>query len=181
MLFDDDGNVSGMIDWELAALGPGELDLAWWMMFDELFSEGFHVPRLEGLPDRDRMIAIYEDAAGRKVGDMKYYDVLTRLRMSIVTMRAFDRIVAQGRYKADNDAWSKNPFSNAVARLLEGDETARGIEAFSRRSVAHGGEEWTSEDVRPGSGLRLYRATADSHWILARDGQPDHRIPVPLS
>ena len=35
--------------------------------------------------------------------------------------------------------------------------------------------------TRPGSGLRLYRATADSHWILARDGQPDHRIPVPLS
>ena len=72
-------------------------------------------------------------------------------------------------------------YMSAAARLLEGDETARGIEAFSRRSVAHGGEEWTSEDVRPGSGLRLYRATADSHWILARDGQPDHRIPVPLS
>jgi hypothetical protein len=72
-------------------------------------------------------------------------------------------------------------YMSAAARLLEGDETARGIEAFSRRSVAHGGEEWTSEDVRPGAGLRLYRATADSHWILARDGQPDHRIPVPLS
>jgi hypothetical protein len=67
------------------------------------------------------------------------------------------------------------------SRLLEGDEIARGIEAFSRRSVAHGGGEWTSEDVRPGAGLRLYRATADSHWILAKDGQPDHRIPVPLS
>ena len=36
-------------------------------------------------------------------------------------------------------------------------------------------------DVRPGGGIRLYRATADSLWILAKDGQPDHRIPVPLS
>jgi len=35
--------------------------------------------------------------------------------------------------------------------LLEGDETARGIEAFSRRSVAHGAREWTSQDVRPGA------------------------------
>jgi hypothetical protein len=26
----------------------------------------------------------------------------------------------------------------------------------------------------------MYRATVDSHWILAKDGQPDHRIPVPL-
>jgi uncharacterized protein YhbP (UPF0306 family) len=72
-------------------------------------------------------------------------------------------------------------YMSAVAKLLEGGETAQGIEAFSRRSVAHGGLEWTSEDVRPGAGLRLYQATADSHWILARDGRPDHRIPVPLT
>ena len=72
-------------------------------------------------------------------------------------------------------------YMSAVARLLDGDETARGLEAFSRRSVAHGGHEWTSEDVRPGAGLRLYQATADAHWILAKDGQPDHRVPVPLA
>jgi nitroimidazol reductase NimA-like FMN-containing flavoprotein (pyridoxamine 5'-phosphate oxidase superfamily) len=72
-------------------------------------------------------------------------------------------------------------YMSAVAALVEGDaETARGIEAFSRRSVAHGGHEWTSEDVRPGTGMRLYRAAADAHWILAKDGQPDHRVPAPL-
>ena len=36
----------------------------------------------------------------------------------------------------------------AIAKLLEDGETARGIEAFPRRSVAHGGLEWTSEDVQ---------------------------------
>lgn len=72
-------------------------------------------------------------------------------------------------------------YMSAAATLVEDGETARGIEAFSRRSVAHGGREWTSQDVRPGGGIRLYRATADSLWILAKDGQPDHRIPVPLS
>jgi len=72
-------------------------------------------------------------------------------------------------------------YMSAAAKLLEDDETAQGIEAFSRRSLAHGGGEWTSEDVRPGAGLRLYRAIADSHWILAKDGRPDHRIPVPLT
>jgi nitroimidazol reductase NimA-like FMN-containing flavoprotein (pyridoxamine 5'-phosphate oxidase superfamily) len=71
-------------------------------------------------------------------------------------------------------------YMSATAKLLAGDETARGIEVFSSRSVAHGGPQWTSEDVRPGASLRLYRATADSHWILAKDGGPDHRIPVPL-
>lgn len=73
-------------------------------------------------------------------------------------------------------------YMSATAKLLEDDaETARGIEAFSRRSVTHGGREWTTEDVRRGTGMRLYRAIADSHWILAKDGTPDHRIPAPLS
>ena len=72
-------------------------------------------------------------------------------------------------------------YMSAAAALLEDGETARGIEAFSRRSVAHGGHAWASGDVRPGAGLRLYRATADSLWMLAKDGQPDHRVPVSLS
>jgi len=72
-------------------------------------------------------------------------------------------------------------YMPATAKLLHDGETPRGIVAFSRRSVAHGGREWTSEDVRPGADLRLYQATADSHWILAKDGRPDHRIPVPLT
>jgi hypothetical protein len=62
-------------------------------------------------------------------------------------------------------------YVSAAAELLEGDEIARGIEAFSRRSVAHGAREWTSQDVRPGAGLRLYRAAASSHSILAKDGR----------
>jgi Pyridoxamine 5'-phosphate oxidase len=72
-------------------------------------------------------------------------------------------------------------YMPAIAKLLEGGETAPGIEAFSRRSVADGGSELTSADVRPDAGVRLYRATADSHWILANDGGPDHRIPVPVN
>ncbi len=40
---------------------------------------------------------------------------------------------------------------SAVAKLLEGGETARGTEVFSRRPVAHGGQEWTVEKVRPGA------------------------------
>jgi hypothetical protein len=71
-------------------------------------------------------------------------------------------------------------YMSATAHVLEGGEIARGIEAFSRRSVAHGRPEWTSDDVAPGAGLRLHQAAAGSHWILAKDGRPDHRIPVPL-
>ena len=72
-------------------------------------------------------------------------------------------------------------YMSGVARLLADGETDAGIAAFSRRSLAHGGHEWTSDDVRPGAGLRLYEATVDALWILAKDGQPDHRIEAPLT
>src|SRR3546814_11782936 len=41
VMFDDEGKVKALIDWELATLGPAELDLAWWLYFDDLFSRRF--------------------------------------------------------------------------------------------------------------------------------------------
>src|SRR3546814_9369032 len=73
---------------------PPEIDLAWWLYFDELLSITFGVKRLEGLPDRAETIAIYEKAAGRPVRDMDYYDILTGLRMGIVAIRQADRQIA---------------------------------------------------------------------------------------
>jgi nitroimidazol reductase NimA-like FMN-containing flavoprotein (pyridoxamine 5'-phosphate oxidase superfamily) len=66
-------------------------------------------------------------------------------------------------------------YMSAAARELVGDERADGIDTFSRRSLAHGGSEWTLEDVQPPARLRLYRAVAADHYILGSD---DRRIPV---
>ena len=118
-LFDDGNRVTGVIDWEFAALAPGEIDLAWWLYFDELFSSGFHVPRLEGLPDRDTMVTTYEAALGRPVADLAYYERVVGLRMTIVSMRAVDRVVAFGKLPAENDAWVNNPSSAWLARKLD--------------------------------------------------------------
>jgi hypothetical protein len=69
-------------------------------------------------------------------------------------------------------------YMTAVAEEVAGPDVEHGIEVFSRRSLGHGGEAWTAEDVR--SERRLYRALASEHSMLAKDGRPDHRIPVEL-
>jgi hypothetical protein len=69
-------------------------------------------------------------------------------------------------------------YMSAVAREVEGDERAEGIEIFSRRSLTHGGREWTVADVDAPGGLRLYRATAAEQYCLNRD---DRRVLVDLS
>jgi aminoglycoside phosphotransferase (APT) family kinase protein len=118
LLFDDAGNVTGIIDWEFAALAPGELDLAWWLFFDNLFSAGFDLPPLAGLPDREQTIAIYESELGRPVSDLPYYELLVGLRMIIASMRSYDRVAAAGKVPPENQAWLKNPSSAWVAEQL---------------------------------------------------------------
>ena len=70
-------------------------------------------------------------------------------------------------------------YMSAVAEQLSGADAVRGIDVFSRRSVAHGAREWTPEDVLPPAPYRVYRATASEHSVLAPGG-PGHRTPVAL-
>ena len=73
-------------------------------------------------------------------------------------------------------------YMTAVAEQVEPAAIERGIDVFSRRSLAHGGVAWTRADVEADgeSAIRLYRATVAAHWVLAKDGRPDHRIPADL-
>jgi aminoglycoside phosphotransferase (APT) family kinase protein len=118
VMFAPDGTVSGLIDWELAALGPSELDLAWWLYFDDLFSRRFGVKRLEGLPTRDESIAIWEAAAGRNALHLEYYDVVVALRMALVVVGAFDRQVGIGNIPAENKSLNANFMTLYLAERL---------------------------------------------------------------
>jgi aminoglycoside phosphotransferase (APT) family kinase protein len=118
LLFRPDGSVSGVIDWEMAVLGPPEADLAWWLFFDDLFSRGMGVPRLAGLPERALCIRWYEAALGRPVQNLAYYDVLAAFRMAIVGMRSADRQIQRGRIPATTTARENAPIVRLLAGLL---------------------------------------------------------------
>jgi len=66
-------------------------------------------------------------------------------------------------------------YMSATAGELAGDERAEALEIYSRRTLAHGGREWTLEDVQSPARLRLYRATAAEHYVL---DEHDRRVPV---
>lgn len=118
VMFADDGTVNALIDWELAALGPSELDLAWWLYFDDLFSRRFGVERLDGLPTRDDSIAIWEAATGRTAQHLDYYDIVVALRMALVAIGAFDRQVGAGNITADNKSLNANFMTLYLAEKL---------------------------------------------------------------
>jgi nitroimidazol reductase NimA-like FMN-containing flavoprotein (pyridoxamine 5'-phosphate oxidase superfamily) len=68
-------------------------------------------------------------------------------------------------------------YISAIAQKLDGDERLQGIDVFSRRSLAHGGREWTLDDVQAAAPLRLYRATAVDLYVL---GEGDRRVKVEI-
>jgi len=85
MIFADDLSVAAVLDWEMAALGCPEMDVAWWWMFEELFTAG--TTPLKGIPDRQRLIEEYQETSGYELHDLHYYDVLAWVRMIITCIR----------------------------------------------------------------------------------------------
>jgi Pyridoxamine 5'-phosphate oxidase len=64
-----------------------------------------------------------------------------------------------------------------VAQELPAHEVDEGVAVFSQRSVGHGGDELSPEDVREPSRHRLYQATAEAIYVL---DEHDHRVEVSL-
>lgn len=90
IIYTPDNQVAAVIDWEMAAVGPGEVDLAWWLVMDRLFVERLELSRLPGLPDRDATVTHYERQRGRKVEHLEYYEILAAFRFAIVMYRFAD-------------------------------------------------------------------------------------------
>lgn len=87
MIFGYDLEVAAVIDWEQAALGAPEMDVAWWLMFEELFTTEQGTVPLHGIPGREELVDLYQSLGGRALGDLRYYDVLAWVRLALCMVR----------------------------------------------------------------------------------------------
>ncbi len=133
MLFEADGHVAAMLDFEAAALGPAEIDLGWWFFMDDMLS--FGVQRLEGLPDRAEQIAVYEGVLGRPVQSLGYYEVLAGVRMALVMVRTTERLINFGLLPRTSRAAVANPIVEVLAARLGTSCVATGEDYFEMVAV----------------------------------------------
>ncbi|NUT50717.1 MAG: phosphotransferase family protein [Saccharothrix sp.] len=108
-------DVAAVLDWEMAALGPAEVDLAWYLYLDRYLSEGIGSARLDGLPDRDRTVRRYAALLGREPRDLPYHEVFAAFRFALITARVADLVVAHGIVPAGTDF----PLHRNACALLE--------------------------------------------------------------
>jgi aminoglycoside phosphotransferase (APT) family kinase protein len=111
----DRGEPRAVLDWEAAVLGQPEEDLAWYLYIDRHHSEGMYVPRLDGFPTAAETIARYEELLGRPMRDMRFYEVLSGFKFTVIMSRIGQAMIEWDWLEGDSDF----PYNNNASRLLD--------------------------------------------------------------
>lgn len=112
-----------VLDWEMAALGPPEVDLAWMAFLHRFFqdiAERFGLPGLPHIMTTAGLVADYEAAGGRPARDIEWYEVFAALRFAIVSVRTTARGIAYGQQEQPPDNDDYIMFRNLLEQMLDG-------------------------------------------------------------
>ncbi len=95
-----------VLDWEMATIGPREVDIAWMVFLHRFFqdlAERFEMPGIPDFMSADAVSAEYERLTGYRPQDLHWYEVYGALRFAIVSVRTSTRGIAYGQMEAPPD------------------------------------------------------------------------------
>ena len=95
-----------VLDWEMAALGPREVDLGWMIFMHTFFEYAAQMSDLDGMPDfmrRSDAVTTYEQRSGTEPRDLDFYEAYAALRHGIVMARVTLRSVHFGEAELPAD------------------------------------------------------------------------------
>jgi aminoglycoside phosphotransferase (APT) family kinase protein len=110
-----------VLDWEMATVGPPEVDLAWVTFFQRFFSgmaEQYGLPPVPAMFERAEAVATYERLSGDVLDDLAWYEALAGLRFGIILARMSLRSMAFGLQEPPADPNAMIMFAPLLERLL---------------------------------------------------------------
>lgn len=113
---------AAVLDWEMATLGPREMDLGWLVFAHRVFQEITTAMGLPGMPDTlraDDVAATYSEVSGVEVGDLTWHQVHAAVQWCCVFLRTSVRQVRFGEIEQPDDVESVFHHRSLVERLLE--------------------------------------------------------------
>ena len=102
----DDFEPVGVLDWEMAAIGPRELDISWMVFAHQVFESITGMLELPGMPHllrEEDVKATYESLTGVELGDLDWYHVYNAVQWCIVFMRTGARMIHFGEIERPED------------------------------------------------------------------------------
>jgi aminoglycoside phosphotransferase (APT) family kinase protein len=115
MMFGDDFEVVGVMDWEQASLAGPMTDLGWWLFFDDIHSVEQGLARLDGLGTRQETIDLWEELTGQRVGDLLWHEVFAGCKAGLLALRSRDLLTLA----PSPGGRRPNPFLAKSCRLLD--------------------------------------------------------------
>ncbi len=118
----DDFKPAAVLDWEMAAVCPREVDLGWLIYGHAIFQDMASVFELPGVPDflkRDDAAGYYEKVTGHTPRDLDFYTAYSALQYAIVFLRTGARSVHFGEMSMPDDAdeliFNREPLEQMLA------------------------------------------------------------------
>lgn len=118
----NDFRPAAVLDWEMATVGPRELDVAWIIFAHMVFQEIAGLATLPGLPDvlrEDDVRATYESLTGVELGDLRWFYVYSGVIWCCVFMRTGARRVHFGEIEKPDDVEAMFYHAGVLRRFLE--------------------------------------------------------------
>jgi aminoglycoside phosphotransferase (APT) family kinase protein len=118
---------AAVLDWEMATLGPREMDVAWIIFAHMVFQELAGLAGLPGLPDvmrEEDVRATYTDRSGVELGELRWFFVYSGVIWACVFMRTNARRVRFGEIEQPDDVESLFYHGSVLQRLIS-DERLR--------------------------------------------------------
>lgn len=118
----DDFRPAAVLDWEMATVGPRELDVAWIIFAHMVFQELAGLAGLPGLPEvlrEDDVRASYERLTGVTLGELRWFYIYSGVIWCCVFMRTSARRVHFGEMDQPEDVESTFYHASLLRRLLE--------------------------------------------------------------
>jgi aminoglycoside phosphotransferase (APT) family kinase protein len=115
VLVADDMTIAAVLDFEMATVGPAELDLAWFLVLHRMTVDrcGGDLP---GFPGASDTIGAYGERLGRPLADLRWFEVFATLRSGAIMVRAARLLARLGV----DDSWLTrgNPTVTLLAELI---------------------------------------------------------------
>jgi aminoglycoside phosphotransferase (APT) family kinase protein len=122
MLFRD-FTPTAVLDWEMVATGPREIDLGWMIYLHHFFQDFTPLVGLPGITDMmrlDEAAASYQAASGHRPHDLEFYTLYAALRHAIVMSRTSRRGVHFGEATMPADPNDLVMHRSALEAMMEG-------------------------------------------------------------
>lgn len=120
-----DARIVAVLDWELAMLGPREMDVGYLIFFHQYFR---HIAQVMAAIDpmaeflrRDAVVAAYEALTGARLGDIDWYITYALLQQCVIDIRVSQRRILFGEMERPQNSDEYLYGRRLAERVLAGD------------------------------------------------------------